>query len=195
MAFNLFADKGYEATSVADIAAGVGVTKSALYVHFGSKEDLFLSIYDELNADYNHCMERLFEEVKEMDIPDKLYHLFEEYLLYFMRDLKKNAFWYRAVLFPPQTLVHEIPPRIIKNEQNFSQKVKEIFQEGMAKGVIRKTSVDNMYASYIRIREGFLVLATIKLLNEELDEHKYATMIRTVWDDYWLGIKEHQKQD
>jgi hypothetical protein len=140
-------------------------------------------------------MERLFEEAKEMDIPDKLYHIFEEYLLYFMRDLKKNAFWYRAVLFPPQTLIHVIPSRIMKNEQHFSQKLKEILLEGMASGVIRKTSVDTMCASYVRIREGFLVLATLKLLNEELDEYKYTTMIRAIWDDYWLGIKEHQKQD
>jgi len=39
----VFADKGYEAASVADLAAAAGYTKGALYAHFGSKQDLFLA--------------------------------------------------------------------------------------------------------------------------------------------------------
>ena len=37
----LFWDKGYEATSVADIAAATGLNKSSLYNAFGSKDALF----------------------------------------------------------------------------------------------------------------------------------------------------------
>lgn len=38
VAVDLFNEKGYDATSVADLAAGLGLTKSALYHHFPSKE-------------------------------------------------------------------------------------------------------------------------------------------------------------
>lgn len=37
----LFAEKGYEATSVEEITATVGVAKGTLYYHFSSKEEIF----------------------------------------------------------------------------------------------------------------------------------------------------------
>ena len=37
----LFAEKGYDATSVEDITATVGVAKGTLYYHFSSKEEIF----------------------------------------------------------------------------------------------------------------------------------------------------------
>ena len=37
----LFAKKGYDATSVEDITATVGVAKGTLYYHFSSKEEIF----------------------------------------------------------------------------------------------------------------------------------------------------------
>jgi len=36
----LFAERGYRATSMQEIAQQVGITKAALYYHFGAKEDL-----------------------------------------------------------------------------------------------------------------------------------------------------------
>ncbi len=41
----VFAEKGYEAASVADIAEVAGYTKGALYAHFESKQELFLAIF------------------------------------------------------------------------------------------------------------------------------------------------------
>lgn len=40
----VFSEKGYEATSVADIAEKLGIGKSALYKHYKSKRDIFESI-------------------------------------------------------------------------------------------------------------------------------------------------------
>ncbi len=40
IAVELFNEQGYDATSVADLAARLGVTKSALYHHYTSKEEL-----------------------------------------------------------------------------------------------------------------------------------------------------------
>lgn len=40
VAVQLFNEQGYDATSVADVAARLGLTKSALYHHFASKEEL-----------------------------------------------------------------------------------------------------------------------------------------------------------
>ncbi len=50
-AFALFAEKGYEQTRVADIAASAGVTEMTFYRHFGSKDQLLIDDpYDPLIA-------------------------------------------------------------------------------------------------------------------------------------------------
>lgn len=43
----LFAEKGYDATSVEDITAAVGVAKGTLYYHFSSKEEIFNFLVEE----------------------------------------------------------------------------------------------------------------------------------------------------
>ncbi|MCL1871886.1 MAG: TetR/AcrR family transcriptional regulator [Promicromonosporaceae bacterium] len=45
----VFAAKGYEAASVTDLAKEAGYTKGALYTHFASKEELFLTVIREVN--------------------------------------------------------------------------------------------------------------------------------------------------
>ncbi len=46
VARRLFAADGYAATSLDDVVRGAGVTKGALYHHFGGKRDLFLAVYE-----------------------------------------------------------------------------------------------------------------------------------------------------
>ena len=43
----LFAEKGYDATSIEDITATVGVAKGTLYYHFSSKEEIFNFLVEE----------------------------------------------------------------------------------------------------------------------------------------------------
>ena len=43
VATRVFGERGYDGTSMVDLAAAVGVTKPILYSHFGSKEGLFLA--------------------------------------------------------------------------------------------------------------------------------------------------------
>ena len=43
-ALKLFAQNGYEATSVSDIAEKIGISKGALYKHYHNKRDIFESI-------------------------------------------------------------------------------------------------------------------------------------------------------
>jgi AcrR family transcriptional regulator len=47
VALELFAEQGYEKTSLREIAERLGVTKAALYYHFKSKEDIVHSFTDD----------------------------------------------------------------------------------------------------------------------------------------------------
>jgi AcrR family transcriptional regulator len=57
VALELFADHGYEKTSLREIAEHLGVTKAALYYHFRTKEDLLLSIFEDLNRPVTELIE------------------------------------------------------------------------------------------------------------------------------------------
>lgn len=47
----LFSRRGYERTSLSDVAKYAGVTRGAIYWHFSSKEDLLLGLLEKLNTD------------------------------------------------------------------------------------------------------------------------------------------------
>lgn len=48
VALELFAEHGYEKTSLREIAEQLEVTKAALYYHFKTKEDIVLSLFQDL---------------------------------------------------------------------------------------------------------------------------------------------------
>lgn len=78
-ALNLFAESGYEAVTVEDIAKAVGIKAPSLYKHYKSKADIFDSLfslmqnkYDEHSArrhfieeDYPANLQTLINDVKE----------------------------------------------------------------------------------------------------------------------------------
>ena len=47
----LFAERGYHNVGIREFAAEAGVTRGALYHHFGDKESLFLAVYDAVQRD------------------------------------------------------------------------------------------------------------------------------------------------
>jgi AcrR family transcriptional regulator len=49
VALDLFSDKGYDGTSLREIAEQLGVTKAALYYHFASKEDILMALHMRLH--------------------------------------------------------------------------------------------------------------------------------------------------
>jgi AcrR family transcriptional regulator len=51
VARQLFAERGYAATSIEDIIQGAGVARGALYHHFSGKDALFRAVYDDVQAD------------------------------------------------------------------------------------------------------------------------------------------------
>ena len=50
VAVELFAEHGYDKTSLREIAERLGVTKAALYYHFNTKEDIVVSLFEDLLA-------------------------------------------------------------------------------------------------------------------------------------------------
>jgi AcrR family transcriptional regulator len=55
----LFAEQGYDATSVQQVVARAGVTKGALYHYFSAKEDLLFEIYNTLFTEQIAGLDRI----------------------------------------------------------------------------------------------------------------------------------------
>ena len=59
IALELFTERGYDKTSLRDIAERLGTTKAALYYHFERKEDILLELHLQLHALGREALERL----------------------------------------------------------------------------------------------------------------------------------------
>jgi AcrR family transcriptional regulator len=57
VALELFAEQGYEKTSLREIAERLGVTKAALYYHFKSKEDIVHSFTEDYFAEFDGLLD------------------------------------------------------------------------------------------------------------------------------------------
>lgn len=58
-ALTLIAARGYEATTLRDIASEAGVSVGLLYRYFSSKQAIVLALYDDLSAEYERRAARL----------------------------------------------------------------------------------------------------------------------------------------
>ncbi|MEU2659172.1 helix-turn-helix domain-containing protein [Streptomyces sp. NPDC007325] len=57
VALELFAEQGYEKTSLREIAERLDVTKAALYYHFKTKEDILVGIFEDLTRPMDELIE------------------------------------------------------------------------------------------------------------------------------------------
>jgi AcrR family transcriptional regulator len=58
-AVRLIAERGYEATTLRDIASAAGVSVGLLYRYFPSKQAVVIALYDELSAEYARRAEQM----------------------------------------------------------------------------------------------------------------------------------------
>jgi AcrR family transcriptional regulator len=56
----LFGEQGYAATSVEEVVAAAGVTKGALYHHFGDKADLFRAVYEQVKREVTEAVVEVY---------------------------------------------------------------------------------------------------------------------------------------
>ena len=78
----LFATKGYDSTSIANIAEKAGISKGLMYNYFSSKDELLRGLIDLLNKGETDMMEKIFDED-----PKKM---LENVIRFSFRELREN---------------------------------------------------------------------------------------------------------
>lgn len=71
-ALEMFAENGYAGTNMCDLAQSVGLTKSALYKHFQSKEDIWNSLLDEVQIHYSQGFGGAAASLEELESCEEL---------------------------------------------------------------------------------------------------------------------------
>ncbi|WP_310963662.1 TetR/AcrR family transcriptional regulator [Nocardioides terrisoli] len=67
-ALRLFAEKGYDATSMREIAEALGISKPALYYHFDSKEDIVRAILQDMVVQLDDVVAWAREQPRSPDL-------------------------------------------------------------------------------------------------------------------------------
>jgi AcrR family transcriptional regulator len=154
----LFAEKGFEATSMRDIASAAGVSKALLYHHFASKDDVYARISFLATKDlYSFVEDRIpaegtaAEKVRAYMLAAATY--FAEHRSAWIA--ASNAFW-----SDPDR--HRLETRVSRRRQ-FEQNLRDIIREGVESGEFQP--VDPAMA-------GRLVLSGINWMHRWFDPEK-----------------------
>lgn len=137
----LFAQKGYDATSIEEITATVGVAKGTLYYHFSSKEEIFNFLIEE-------GMKLLYNSI---DIKtEKLSSYIDKLKAIVLIQIKIVAKYEDLItILLSQFLGREARNQKCKNYvYGYIAKIEEIVKKGIEKGEIKKGN-PNVIASEI----------------------------------------------
>lgn len=98
-ALELFAQRGYDATGVQDVAAAAGVTKPTLYHYFGSKRGLLEALIAERSADF--LSELRGATAYEGDLPLAIMRVVTAYLTFARRQPEFYRLYMMLCFLPP----------------------------------------------------------------------------------------------
>ncbi len=180
--FDLFAEQGYSNTSMNEIAEAVGIKKASLYAHFKGKDQLFLAIYHDLTQEFDSCMDKTTEEIKDLPFEELLYASYQRYIEYFLENRKRIDFFYQLLFFKPKSLYDQLESHIASYQKRYRGQLEQLFQAGIEKGALHPGDAEEMAMSFRCFREGvlFFILLNVGLKQDQMQQ---------MWNQYWHGIK------
>jgi len=138
VAENLFAEKGFDGTSVRDIAGQAGVNLAMISYYFGSKEKLMAALIDFRSEYTRGILEELNkdESLSPWEKIDKLIDLYVDKIL--------NNYKFHCIMTQhlPTVQSNDIRDMITEIKVRNFEQVKKIIQEGQRKKIFRKVDME-----------------------------------------------------
>ncbi|KOU60940.1 TetR family transcriptional regulator [Streptomyces sp. WM4235] len=78
VAVELFAEQGYEKTSLREIAERLDVTKAALYYHFKTKEDIIISLFEDVTRPIDELIAWAEEQPRTLETKREVLRRYSE---------------------------------------------------------------------------------------------------------------------
>ncbi len=181
VALILFARKGFEGTSLSEIASGVGIKKPSLYAHYKSKEDLFLAVIHKVSVDYNAFFIKTAEELSDRIPEDQLYYLLHKNTSYLRND-ELGLIFKRMMLFPPESLRPDIYAMFEKTEDVMRQVIQSILVQ-----MVHEEEWEQVFDAYLCLLDG--VFEQVFYYSPE--EHKKR--LENSWSAFIKGVYSREE--
>lgn len=141
-ATRLFADQGYDRTSVQEIVEAAGVTKGALYHYFGSKEDLLQEVYSRLLRLQQERLD-MYADSQE-PVTERLRAAAADVVVTTIDNLDDASIFFRSM--------HQLSPE--KNKQvraerrRYHERFRALVEEGQRSGVFTRDIPADLVVDY-----------------------------------------------
>ncbi len=127
----LFAEQGYQKTTVIDISKQAGLSEAALYEYFQGKEDLLLTIPD-------LWVSELIEDLKEQLFGIKgAFNKLRKYLWWYLRRIEEAPLDAKIVYLFLKTNANFMETEVYSNVKILYSSLIDIFEEGRASGEMK----------------------------------------------------------
>ncbi|MGW1519904.1 TetR/AcrR family transcriptional regulator [Streptomyces sp. NPDC002287] len=142
VATRLFAERGYDRTSVQEIVEAAGVTKGALYHYFGSKDDLLHEVY----ARMLRLQQQRLDAVAGSGAPveERLRAAAADVVVTTIENLDDAMIFFRSM--------HQLSPEKYKQvraaRRRYHERFRALVEEGMAAGVFSTATPADLVVDY-----------------------------------------------
>ncbi|MBM9437871.1 TetR/AcrR family transcriptional regulator [Actinacidiphila bryophytorum] len=130
-ATRLFAERGYDRTSVQEIVEAAGVTKGALYHYFGSKDDLLHEIYARVLRLQTERLDAI--AAREGDVRERLADAAADVVVTSIQNLDDTKIFFRSM--------HQLSPEKQKavraERRRYHERFRSLVEEGQRDGHFR----------------------------------------------------------
>jgi len=130
-ATRLFAERGYDRTSVQEIVEAAGMTKGALYHYFGSKDDLLHEIYARVLRLQLERLEAIAARSEKVSV--RLHAAAADVVVTSIANLDDSKIFFRSL--------HQLSPEKQKavraERRRYHERFRALVEEGQREGVFR----------------------------------------------------------
>lgn len=131
-AAKLFAERGYRAVTIDDIASSLGYTKSVVFYYFKNKSQLLWAIFDQIQETYASDI----KAIMAMNLPTEV--LFREMIKRHAINNMERSDW-TAIYSRDDSELPESRRQIIKNKKKeYDNLFRKVYEDGIAEGVFRR---------------------------------------------------------
>jgi AcrR family transcriptional regulator len=178
----LFAQQGFDAASMQDIAREVGIRKASLYAHFPGKEAIFREVFATVLTEYTRHLEGIGELGKRNGaLRDRLTAVLLGYAGYFT-NADAMSFWFRVFMTPPVFMKQEIARETMKVDMGFVRRLTRLFREGMSSGELKRQNAESVSTAFYQMLMGLgMTLAFYPGLN-------VRRLVKDCLTVFWNGI-------
>lgn len=137
IAYGMFAENGFEKTSLAMIATEVGISKPAIYYYFQSKDQLIAFIFDELYKEIQHDVAVDYKELCSANFKEELLKLGYKSIEVQGKDPYFNKIFNQYILLAARDESYK--KQLVELETSFLTSFVTILRYGVQLGVLEDT--------------------------------------------------------